>query len=357
VLCCSMPCQQGAVFFAGDRSTASKLSTPPTQTPPCHCVDRAKEESDRLLRLQERGSAANLPLFAPDVATRAAVAAGLAQPFAAASQEGRVKTTGELVREALAAREPVWAHEGLLPLWLVKGYEERVSAAGGWCVVAGWLMMRGSDGVGWAGRSMTFGLAYSCMDDAFLTKMRVFKVCAVVSTEHRFDAHLCCPHPAPSSLQLRREAANSTARQAAAMARRQLAAPDASESAVQAARAVVAQAAAAAADECGTCGGFHGEDEELDALWICCDTCNRCGTLRSWLSPHASGGTPAAATHVKMLWSSTPALADESQHHATSVKVWHKRACHACLPACLPVHARAFQVVPRRVCQGEAGPG
>ena len=31
------------------------------------------------------------------------------------------------MREAQASREPVWAHESLLPLWLVKTYEERVS--------------------------------------------------------------------------------------------------------------------------------------------------------------------------------------------------------------------------------------
>ena len=37
-------------------------------------------------------------------------------------------TTEQLIREAQASREPVWAHESLLPLWLVGLYEERVGA-------------------------------------------------------------------------------------------------------------------------------------------------------------------------------------------------------------------------------------
>jgi hypothetical protein len=75
-------------------------------------------------------------------------------------------------------------------------------------------------------------------------------------------------------LQLRRETANAAAREAAVAARRQLAA-SASDSAVKAARQVAAAAAAAAADACASCGAFQGENEELDVLWICCDTCNR----------------------------------------------------------------------------------
>jgi hypothetical protein len=38
----------------------------------------------------------------------------------------RPKTLEALLREAHEARGPVWAHESLLPLWLIKAYEERV---------------------------------------------------------------------------------------------------------------------------------------------------------------------------------------------------------------------------------------
>lgn len=43
-----------------------------------------------------------------------------------------------------------------------------------------------------------------------------------------------------------------------------------------AARNAARAAAAAAADACGVCGALHGEEPELDGIWICCDFCNRC---------------------------------------------------------------------------------
>ena len=79
--------------------------------------------------------------------------------------------------------------------------------------------------------------------------------------------------PVPPCLQLRRESANLAAREAVAAARRQLLGDNVSASAVKAARAAAREAAAAAADACGTCSGLQGDNEELDSLWICCDTC------------------------------------------------------------------------------------
>lgn len=55
--------------------------------------------------------------------------------------------------------------------------------------------------------------------------------------------------------------------------------PDATPEGVAAARSALHEAAAAAADACGQCERYHGENEELDAAWIACDTCQRCGLL------------------------------------------------------------------------------
>lgn len=90
---------------------------------------------------------------------------------------------------------------------------------------------------------------------------------------------LCAEHPALSfppgpALQLRREAGNAAAREAAASARRQRLEGAAAEE-VAAARAAAHQAAADAADACGSCEALHGEKEELDAVWLPCDTCHR----------------------------------------------------------------------------------
>lgn len=93
----------------------------------------------------------------------------------------------------------------------------------------------------------------------------------------------------PLALQLRREAANAPAREAAAAVRQAATGPDATPEGVAAARAALHEAAAAAADACGQCERYHGENEELDAAWIACDTCQRCALcgvpVRSVLAP------------------------------------------------------------------------
>lgn len=84
-------------------------------------AERAKAEAEaaeRAAKLAARQSAANLAQMGMDAAGRAA--AGQATSL----------TTEQLIREAQASREPVWAHESLLPLWLVELYEERVGACG-----------------------------------------------------------------------------------------------------------------------------------------------------------------------------------------------------------------------------------
>ena len=75
---------------------------------------------------------------------------------------------------------------------------------------------------------------------------------------------------------LRREAANAAAREAANAARLARAASDAiSNAEKEAARKAAQDAAAAAADACAVCNQNHGDNAALDALWICCDSCNR----------------------------------------------------------------------------------
>ena len=73
-------------------------------------------------------------------------------------------------------------------------------------------------------------------------------------------------------MQCRREAANLSARELQAASRRgsfvNVALKDAARRAAQA-------AAQAAADACGICTAAQGDSPDLDALWICCDTCNR----------------------------------------------------------------------------------
>lgn len=86
-------------------------------------------------------------------------------------------------------------------------------------------------------------------------------------------------HLVPLS-QLRREAANMPAREAAAAVRRAALGPDATAEGVAAARAALHEAVAAAADACGQCERYQGENEELDAAWIACDTCQRWGPMR-----------------------------------------------------------------------------
>lgn len=69
----------------------------------------------------------------------------------------------------------------------------------------------------------------------------------------------------------RREAANVAARELQAAAR-----GSQMDSAIKdAARKAAQVAAQAAADACGICSAAQGDTPELDALWICCDTCNR----------------------------------------------------------------------------------
>ena len=70
----------------------------------------------------------------------------------------------------------------------------------------------------------------------------------------------------------RREAANFAARELQAAARRGSQIDSAIKDAARKAAQVAAQAAA---DACGICSAAQGDTPELDALWICCDTCNR----------------------------------------------------------------------------------
>jgi hypothetical protein len=70
----------------------------------------------------------------------------------------------------------------------------------------------------------------------------------------------------------RREAANVAARELQAAARRGSTMDGAIKDAARKAAQVAAQAAA---DACGICYAAQGDNPELDALWICCDTCNR----------------------------------------------------------------------------------
>ncbi|GAB4819339.1 hypothetical protein N2152v2_006385 [Parachlorella kessleri] len=71
---------------------------------------------------------------------------------------------------------------------------------------------------------------------------------------------------------VRREGANAAAKEAAAAARNQ---QQAVIGDVETARSAARAAAAAAADACAVCGALQGESEELDALWISCDHCER----------------------------------------------------------------------------------
>jgi hypothetical protein len=80
--------------------------------------------------------------------------------------------------------------------------------------------------------------------------------------------------PSPAPPQSRREAANAAARELQVAARsRFLLQQDSAPK--DAARKAAHEAAAAAADACGLCSTAQGDDAELDALWICCDACNR----------------------------------------------------------------------------------
>lgn len=124
------------------------------------------EEAERLAKMRERHSASNLAKLGSDAA-RVAAAAGAAPAALAAVAPGM--TLEQVIREAQvgvragwvlgsswvealcseacrglcsckihsshpiqsfaalqASRDPIWVHESLLPLWLIKAYEERV---------------------------------------------------------------------------------------------------------------------------------------------------------------------------------------------------------------------------------------
>ena len=128
---------------AGIRADNHAAPRPPLHPPaPSPAAERAKaaekaaeerEKAAAAAELKARGSAANLAKLSSDAAAKAAAAAAAAAAPAAALVPAAPprRTMAQLVREAAGSREPLWAHESLLPLWLVKGYEERVRGLAG----------------------------------------------------------------------------------------------------------------------------------------------------------------------------------------------------------------------------------